>query len=74
MKTGCGWELERYLGNEKGWEDSTWEHGSQKRRDSVGPALLWRVHYLAGCTSREVDSFLAISPTLISPLTISASK
>jgi len=41
-------------------------------RDVVGPVSL--NVYFAGCTRSDVSSFLAISPILISPLTISASK
>ena len=44
-------------------------------RDAVGPDLYGeKKNYFAGCTSRDEFSFLAMSPTLISPLMISASK
>lgn len=40
-------------------------------RDAVVPG---EERYLAGCTKSEASFFAAMSPTLISPATISASK
>jgi len=47
----------------------------KKDRDVVGQVLnTVRKYYFAGCTNKPALSFLAMSPTLISPLMISASK